>query len=219
MARGRHAGDRVIPADYRAVRRRLWAEGRHLPSRDDRGLGAGRPAALVHHDGLVARVRDGGEALQLPGQAGPAGTILQPEVASRYVVSNGGKRYTFFIRKGFRFSDGTPVTAANFKYAINRAANNELYSPARSVHHRRERHRHRRCARPSTAGPVHGCARCPSPGQQADHQLDAARRQRSCRRSRCRSSRRPRQAAARPRGRRTSAARATCRPPARTRTR
>jgi ABC-type transport system substrate-binding protein len=64
-----------------------------------------------------------------PDKKGPPGAILRPEVASRYVVSNGGKRYTFFIRKGFRFSDGTPVTAKNFKYAINRVANRELASP------------------------------------------------------------------------------------------
>ena len=60
---------------------------------------------------------------------GPAGTILRPEVASRYVVSNGGKRYTFFIRKGFRFSDGTPVTARHFRYAIVRTLNRDLASP------------------------------------------------------------------------------------------
>ena len=52
-----------------------------------------------------------------------------PEVASRFTVSNGGKRYTFFIRKGFRFSDGTPVTAQNFEYAIDRVANHDLASP------------------------------------------------------------------------------------------
>jgi ABC-type transport system substrate-binding protein len=57
------------------------------------------------------------------------GAKLVPEVASRFVVSNGGRRYTFFIRRGFRFSDGTPVTAASFKYAINRAANHDLASP------------------------------------------------------------------------------------------
>src|SRR6266508_993434 len=58
----------------------------------------------------------------------PKGTLV-PEVASRYKVSNNGKRYTFFIRKGFRFSDGQPVTARSFKYAINRAANKDLASP------------------------------------------------------------------------------------------
>jgi ABC-type transport system substrate-binding protein len=63
-----------------------------------------------------------------PDKRGPAGMRLQPEVASRYRVSNGGKRYTFFIRKGFRFSDGTPVTPYHFKHAINRAANKELAS-------------------------------------------------------------------------------------------
>ena len=68
--------------------------------------------------------------LNYPDKKGRAGQLLRPEVASRYVVSNGGKRYTFFIRKGFRFSDGTPVTARNFKYAIDRAANHDLASPA-----------------------------------------------------------------------------------------
>jgi peptide/nickel transport system substrate-binding protein len=64
-----------------------------------------------------------------PDKAGVAGTKLVPEVASKFTVSNGGKRYTFTIRKGFRFSDGTPVTARHFKYAIDRSANKDLASP------------------------------------------------------------------------------------------
>jgi peptide/nickel transport system substrate-binding protein len=64
-----------------------------------------------------------------PDKSGPAGSKLVPEVASSFKVSNGGKRYTFTIRKGFRFSDGTPVTANNFKYAVNRTANKDLASP------------------------------------------------------------------------------------------
>jgi ABC-type oligopeptide transport system substrate-binding subunit len=59
----------------------------------------------------------------------PGGKLV-PEVASRFRVANGGKRYTFVIRKGFRFSDGEPVTPSSFKYAINRAANQDLASPA-----------------------------------------------------------------------------------------
>ncbi len=35
----------------------------------------------------------------------PGGKLV-PEVASGFKVSQGGRRYTFFIRKGFRFSDG-----------------------------------------------------------------------------------------------------------------
>jgi peptide/nickel transport system substrate-binding protein len=57
------------------------------------------------------------------------GTKLVPEIASRVAISNRGRAYTFFLRKGFRFSDGTPVTARNFAYAIDRAANKDLASP------------------------------------------------------------------------------------------
>jgi len=64
-----------------------------------------------------------------PDKSGPAGSKLVPEVASHFTVTNGGKKYTFFIRKGFRFSDGSPVTANSFKYAINRTANHDLASP------------------------------------------------------------------------------------------
>jgi len=64
-----------------------------------------------------------------PDRQGPAGAKLVPEVAKNFTVSNNGKRYTFTIRKGFKFSDGKPVTANSFKYAINRVANKELASP------------------------------------------------------------------------------------------
>jgi ABC-type oligopeptide transport system substrate-binding subunit len=56
-----------------------------------------------------------------------AGGRLAPEVASRAIVSNGGKTYTFPIRKGFRFSDGAAVTASSFVYAIQRVK--QLASP------------------------------------------------------------------------------------------
>jgi len=64
-----------------------------------------------------------------PDKAGPSGTKLIPEVASKFTVSKNGKVYTFTIRKGFRFSDGTAVTARNFKRAIDRTANKQLASP------------------------------------------------------------------------------------------
>jgi len=67
-----------------------------------------------------------------PDKQGPAGAKLVPEVASNFTVSNSGKRYTFTIRKGFKFSDGKPVTANNFKYAIIRTANKTLASPGRT---------------------------------------------------------------------------------------
>ena len=64
-----------------------------------------------------------------PDRAGAAGGVLQPEVASGYKVSRDGRTYTFTIRRGFRFSDGAPVTAKSFAYAIDRAANHDLASP------------------------------------------------------------------------------------------
>jgi ABC-type transport system substrate-binding protein len=57
------------------------------------------------------------------------GNRLVPEVASRVAISNGGRTYTFFLRKGFRFSDGTPVTARSFSRAFDRVANHDLASP------------------------------------------------------------------------------------------
>ena len=64
-----------------------------------------------------------------PDKAGPSGTKLLPEVASKFTVSKNGKVYTFTIRPGFRFSDGVKVTARNFKRAIDRVANKQLASP------------------------------------------------------------------------------------------
>jgi peptide/nickel transport system substrate-binding protein len=64
-----------------------------------------------------------------PDRQGAAGSKLVPEVASNFTVSNNGKTYTFTIRKGFKFSDGKPVTVKNFQYAIDRVANKDLASP------------------------------------------------------------------------------------------
>jgi peptide/nickel transport system substrate-binding protein len=64
-----------------------------------------------------------------PDKPGPAGSKLVPEVASKFTVSKNGRVYTFTLRKGFRFSDGKPVTGKNFKFAIDRTANKGLASP------------------------------------------------------------------------------------------
>jgi len=44
-------------------------------------------------------------------------------------ITNQGKTYTFHLRKGMRWSDGTPITANDFAYAINRAEDPCLASP------------------------------------------------------------------------------------------
>ena len=51
----------------------------------------------------------------------PEGLRVVPEVAADYPrISRNGKTYTFTLRSGFRFSDGTPVRASAFARAINR---------------------------------------------------------------------------------------------------
>ena len=64
-----------------------------------------------------------------PDRPGPLGNRLVPEVAASFTVSNHGRTYTFFIRPGFRFSDGNTVTAKSFAYAFDRVANHHLESP------------------------------------------------------------------------------------------
>jgi ABC-type oligopeptide transport system substrate-binding subunit len=67
-----------------------------------------------------------------PDKRGPAGSLLRPEVASSFSVSKDGKTYTFRLRRGFHFSDGSAVTANNFKHAIDRFENHDLAVPAAS---------------------------------------------------------------------------------------
>ena len=57
---------------------------------------------------------------------GAAGTELIPGVAEEMpTVSNGDKTYTFKIREGLKFSDGTPVKASDFEHTIKRVINLE----------------------------------------------------------------------------------------------
>jgi ABC-type transport system substrate-binding protein len=69
--------------------------------------------------------------LDYPPDAGYRGTRLVPEVSeSLPAVSRDRLTYTFHLRPGWRFSDGTAVTAASFARALERARSAELVSPA-----------------------------------------------------------------------------------------
>jgi oligopeptide transport system substrate-binding protein len=46
---------------------------------------------------------------------------VEPEVAHRWEVLDGGRRYIFHLRDDWRWSDGVPVTAGDFQYAWTRA--------------------------------------------------------------------------------------------------
>ena len=74
-----------------------------------------RPSPTRWHllDATCARL------MTFPDAPPPAGLRLVPEVAAAYPrVSSDGKTYTFTLRSGFRFSDGTPVQASAFAHAI-----------------------------------------------------------------------------------------------------
>ncbi len=47
---------------------------------------------------------------------------LAPNLATGYDVSDDGLTYTFHIREGLKWSDGTDLTAKDFEYSWKRAA-------------------------------------------------------------------------------------------------
>ena len=64
--------------------------------------------------------------LGYPDKRGPASARLYAEVARGFPkVTNGGRMYTFTIRPGFRFSDGTAVTAGELRPRVRAGAEPE----------------------------------------------------------------------------------------------
>jgi peptide/nickel transport system substrate-binding protein len=84
------------------------------PDSLDPGLGAttqSYEATWIAYTGLVTYAHASGEA----------GTRLIPGVAEALpTVSNGGKTYTFKLRKGLSYSSGEPVKASDFAHTIER---------------------------------------------------------------------------------------------------
>jgi ABC-type transport system substrate-binding protein len=71
--------------------------------------------------------------LGFPDKEGAAGSRMVPHAAAGFPkVSRDGKTYTFTIKQGFKFSDGSAVTSASFRAAIARALNPRMQSPASS---------------------------------------------------------------------------------------
>ncbi len=70
--------------------------------------------------------------MNYPDANGPKGSQLVPEAAAGFPkVSNNGKTYDFTVNAGFtKFSNGAPVTAANFKAAFDRDADPKMQSPS-----------------------------------------------------------------------------------------
>jgi peptide/nickel transport system substrate-binding protein len=74
--------------------------------------------------------------MNYPDKPGAEGSRLVPEAAAGLPrISRDGKTYTFTVRNGIRFSDGSPLTAAAFKRAFERAADPKQASPAIAFMH------------------------------------------------------------------------------------
>ena len=87
-----------------------WAvEGvNELPALDPPLAGASQSV------GVISLVFEGLVRLDSDLKVAPAG-------AESWDISDGGKTFTFHIRKDLKFADGTPVTAEDFAYSLNRA--------------------------------------------------------------------------------------------------
>jgi peptide/nickel transport system substrate-binding protein len=64
-------------------------------------------------------------------RAGENGTYL-PNLAKSYSISNDGKTYTFNLDENARFSDGTPVTAEDVLFTVQKIQDPALKSPLRA---------------------------------------------------------------------------------------
>jgi peptide/nickel transport system substrate-binding protein len=68
--------------------------------------------------------------VNFPEKSGQAGSVLYPEAATSFpTVSKDGKTYTFHIRPGLKFSDGSAVTAAAYQRAWERNLSPKMGSP------------------------------------------------------------------------------------------
>ena len=109
--------------------------------------GCGGSSAPTPHGGpalrlalpLVPRVLDPAKATDLPslnvshevyaGLTRFSGTGVEPDLAESWDVGEGGLVWTFHLRRGIRWSDDTPITAADFKRSWLRALRPSTNAP------------------------------------------------------------------------------------------
>ena len=61
------------------------------------------------------------------------GTGLEPDLAESWTVSPDAKTYTFKLRDGLKFSDGSPLTAQDVKFSLERLRDQKDFGHGRHV--------------------------------------------------------------------------------------
>jgi peptide/nickel transport system substrate-binding protein len=60
---------------------------------------------------------------------GAAGNQIVPEAAKAFpTISHGGKLYTYHLKKGLKFNDGSPVTAKSYQRAFERILSPKMFA-------------------------------------------------------------------------------------------
>jgi ABC-type oligopeptide transport system substrate-binding subunit len=89
------------------------------------------PALAYYVPSWAIMYSTGAMLLNYPDAAAPKGSRLVPEVAKGFPrISKNGLTYTFQLKNGYKLSNGQPITAANFVYAINRDLSKRMNSPS-----------------------------------------------------------------------------------------
>jgi len=60
---------------------------------------------------------------------------IEPDLAELWNISEDGLTYTFYLKKGVRFHDGTECTAHDVKFTYDAILNPDVKSPFRSLYH------------------------------------------------------------------------------------
>ena len=55
-----------------------------------------------------------------PGTTNTSPSALQPALATKWSVSSDGLTYTFILRSGLKYDDGTPFNSTDVDYSFNR---------------------------------------------------------------------------------------------------
>jgi len=97
------------------------------PESLDPAIAASRDAAAIEYATCMKLVN-------LPDREGRAGETPVLEAADRLAISKDGRRYSFHVRRGLRFSDGRPLTAADFAYTLQRLLNPGMNSIVFQAH-------------------------------------------------------------------------------------